>query len=180
MKFLIFNTSVIAALVYLIVGQDQIQNFTKRIQKEGKETLKTATTFVKTDILSTNETPRIKKNINQSINVKNKQLEKSKIAAEQPPKMPLNVNIAPNNIQKTVTKKAPSLPLPEVVSSRPNTVAPKPVAVDDRFATEQTKVERPKLAKKDGSAFGSRQDLRKALVELARSAEDLFIDRLAR
>ena len=48
MKFLIFNLSVVTALAYLILGQDQLSDIGRTISEKGNVSLDKAITFLNT------------------------------------------------------------------------------------------------------------------------------------
>ena len=178
MKFLIFNLSVVTALAYLILGQDQMSDIGRTISEKGNVSLEKAITFL--------NTPHSKEVIEKTIGIKT-ETEPEKKTERIIKTQTVTPEARFNNIDKIASvqknqskqfKKAPPLPQPEPIRTLPETTAPKPaVSVATPSARSSDTVGRH-IKEQGQPQFMSKEDRRKELLKIARSAEKLFIRRL--
>ena len=178
MKFLIFNLSVVAALAYLILGQEQLSDIGSKVTEKGGVSLEKAIAFL--------NTPNSKEITDKTTGIKRaiKPEEKPEpIAMQQTTTPELRANdiakIAPDkNNQLKQSIDVPPLPQPEAIRVLPETNAPRPavsVAASSRRGSYPVPLE---IAEQRQPEFMSNEERRKELLKIARSAEKLFIRRL--
>jgi hypothetical protein len=178
MKFLIFNLSVITALAYLIIGQEQLSDIGRTISEKGSVSLEKAVTFL--------NTPNSKEIIEKTIGIKMETTPEKEIESilTVPTRKPELRNtgikkIAPaQNNQSNQFIEVPPLPQPEPIRTLPETNAPKP-AVSVAASSNTSRYQVPlKITEQKQAEFMSKKERRKELLKIARSAEALFIRRL--
>ena len=178
MKFLIFNLSVVTALAYLILGQDQMSDIGRTISEKGNVSLEKAITFL--------NTPHSKEVIEKTIGIKTETAPEKKTE-----RIIKTQTITPearfNNINKIASvqknqskqfKKAPPLPQPEPIRTLPETTAPKPAVSEATPSTGSGYKVAQHIKEQKLPEFMSKEERRKELLKIARSAEKLFIRRL--
>ena len=178
MKFLIFNLSVVTALAYLILGQDQLSEIGRTISEEGNVSLEKAITFL--------NNPNSKEVIEKTIAIKTETAPEKKIEPilktqiTTPESSNNNINkITP--VQKNKSKqfkKAAPLPQPEPIRTLPETTAPKPAVSAETPSTRSSYTVAQHIKEQKQPEFMSKAERRKELLKIARSAEKLFIRRL--
>ena len=89
MKFLIFNLSVVTALAYLILGQDQLSDIGRTISERGTVSLEKAITFL--------NTPHTKEIIEQTIGIKTETAPEKKRKEQPTKKQPNDFTIDPSH-----------------------------------------------------------------------------------
>ena len=178
MKFLIFNLSVVTALAYLILGQDQLSDIGKTISEKGNTSLEKAITFF--------NAPNSNEVIEKTISIKTETAPEKKTEriiktqAETPESRFNNINKI-GSVQKKQSqqfKKAPPLPQPEPIRKLPETTAPKPAISAATPSTRSSYKVVQHIKKQKQPEFMSKEERRKELLKIARSAEKLFIRRL--
>ena len=178
MKFLIFNLSVVTALAYLILGQDQLSDMGRTISEKGNVSVEKAITFL--------NTPHSKQVIEKTIGIKT-ETTPEKITEPIVKTQTVTPEARFNNIDKIASvqknqskqfKKAPPLPQPEPIRTLPETTAPKPAVSAETPSTRSSYTVAQHIKEQKQPEFMSKEERRKELLKIARSAEKLFIRRL--
>ena len=178
MKFLIFNLSVVTALAYLILGQDQLSDIGRTISEKGNVSLEKAITFL--------NTPHSNEIIEKTIGIKTETapkkttepIVKPQITTPEPNNNNINKIASVQKNQSERFKKAPPLPQPEPIRTLPETTAPKPAVSEATPSTRSSYTVAQHIKEQKQPEFMSKEERRKELLKIARSAEKLFIRRL--
>ena len=178
MKFLIFNLSVVTALAYLILGQDQLSDIGRTISERGTVSLEKAITFL--------NTPHTKEIIEQTIGIKTETapekktepIMKTQTVTPEERFNDINKIASVQKNQSKQFKKAPPLPQPEPIRTLPETTAPKPAVSVATPSTRSSYTVAQHIKEQKQPEFMSKEERRKELLKIARSAEKLFIRRL--
>ena len=80
--------------------------------------------------------------------------------------------------QSEQLEKVPPLPQPEPIRTLPETIAPKPVVSAATPSTRSNHTVGQHIKEQEQPKFMSKEERRKELLKIARSAEKLFIRRL--
>ena len=180
MKFLIFNLSVIAALTYLILGPGEIPDLAKMAKNSGAASLKPVSNLVATSSSTISE---ITKNpiINNSIKgIRDKTRPAGDgTAVHSKPDPRSRVSVSKNRGIQSI-KPVPPMPPATTIAERPETIAPKPTRSKPKLSKMKMETATPEQKVEPKSKFMSRENRRKELLKLARSAETFFINRLSR
>ena len=177
MKFLIFNLSVVTALAYLILGQDQLSEIGRTISEKGNVSLKKAIPFL--------NTPHSKEVSEKTIGIKTETtpekitepIVKTQIATPEASNNVKKITSVQTNQSKQFTK-VPPLPQPEPIRTLPETTAPKPAVAPATPSTRSSYKVSQRIKEEKQPEFMSKEERRKELLKIARSAEKLFIRRL--
>ena len=178
MKFLIFNLSVVTALAYLILGQDQMSDIGRTISEKGNVSLEKAITFL--------NTPHSKEVIEKTIGIKTETtpdkitepIVKTQIAIPEASNNNINKITSVQKNQSKEFTKVPPLPQPEPIRTLPETTAPKPAVSAATPSTRSSYKVAQRIKEQEQPEFMSKEERRKELLKIARSAEKLFIRRL--
>ena len=178
MKFLIFNLSVVTALAYLILGQDQISDIGRTVSEKGNVSLEKAITFL--------NTPHSKEVIEKTIGIKTETtpekitepIVKTQIAIPEVSNNNINKITSVQKNQSKQFTKVPPLPQPEPIRTLPETTAPKPTVSAATHSTRISDTVGQHIKEQEQPKFMSKEERRKELLKIARSAEKLFIRRL--
>lgn len=178
MKFLIFNLSVVTALAYLILGQDQVSDIGRTISEKGNVSLEKAITFL--------NTPHSNEIIEKTIGIKTETapkkttepIVKPQITTPEPNNNNINKIASVQKNQSEQLEKVPPLPQPEPIRTLPETIAPKPVVSAATPSTRSSHTVGQHIKEQEQPKFMSKEERRKELLKIARSAEKLFIRRL--
>ena len=122
MKFLIFNLSVVTALAYLILGQDQMSDIGRTISEKGNVSLEKAITFL--------NTPHSNEIIEKTIEIKTETapkkttepIVKPQITTPEPNNNNINKIASVQKNQSEQLEKVPPLPQPEPIRTLPETI----------------------------------------------------------
>ena len=178
MKFLIFNLSVVTALAYLILGQDQLSDIGRTISKKGNVSVEKAITFL--------NTPHSKQVIEKTIGIKTEttpetkteQIIKTQTITPEARFKNINKIASVQKSQSNRFTKVPPLPQPEPIRTLPETTAPKPAVSAATPSTRSSYKVSQRIKEEKQPEFMSKEERRKELLKIARSAEKLFIRRL--
>ena len=178
MKFLIFNLSVVTALAYLILGQDQLSDIGRTISEKGNVSVEKAIAFL--------NTPHSKQVIKKTIGIKTETtpekitepIVKTQIAFPEVSNNNINKITSVQKNQSKQFTKVPPLPQPEPIRTLPETTAPKPAVSAATPSTGSSYKVSQRIKEEKQPVFMSKEERRKELLKIARSAEKLFIRRL--
>ena len=178
MKFLIFNLSVVTALAYLILGQDQLSDIGRTVSQKGNVSVEKAITFL--------NTPHSKQVIEKTIGIKTETtpdkitepIVKTQIAIPEASNNNINKITSVQKNQSKEFTKVPPLPQPEPIRTLPETTAPKPAVSAATPSTRSSYKVAQRIKEQEQPEFMSKEERRKELLKIARSAEKLFIRRL--